>query len=670
MPVATINCLGTDIPEGSFPVSLKLGWHGGLHLHAPAVGSTALAARAIADGEVVFACKPKVPVADPEHPQNYNPYGTSPAWTDNGMVIVRHSTEIGDGEDAQDIVFYSIFMHLSELRGTALKCANGTATSGHAKVYRKEELGVAGRIYNAADHIHFEIVCDDANCRKLVGRSTGSLNLAENGRLDAVYGEIYFHLPSGTCFYADRPPANTGTSSASPIYTSDQSLIVGLRHANGDGPVGHRGDDFLTTYQLNGRITGEVVDDHQAEYEMYRRSVEISKAFPVGSRPAPSAVYELLRFGRVVNGAHETLQPADCPHWRCVSYAGGKGWVNLNARGVTKYSDADLPQWKFWSLIDDDSDGDSRASSPLLNRIIESVSAAESNLPQEELERYLGSPEIRNALSRVICKFPSEWNRDTIESRWGWLQTSEEAQLAGDDWTHFKEHVEALAVPSASLPEPLRREHWHFHPSAFISHFRKCRWLSAHEFRQLVPKHALRKHSGTTLWEAVQTSLTGSSSVALTQRQGLNRMARKYGISSPLRLASFYGNAIQETQWLGRLSEAGGNTLWYSPWYGRGFLQLTHPENYIDYWRYRGREVADTLRATLVDAKTEIANQPVAQRDQCLFARPAFPPVDPTDARLAGGGARSGGGGLARCELCSGGHRRVLLGQAENGLSC
>jgi hypothetical protein len=108
MPIAAVNCPGTNVPEGSFPVSLKFGWHGGVHLHAPAHGATSLPVRTIADGELVFARRPTAPVADSTHPQNYNPYGTSAAWTDNGMVILRHTTDIGEGANAEAIVFYSI----------------------------------------------------------------------------------------------------------------------------------------------------------------------------------------------------------------------------------------------------------------------------------------------------------------------------------------------------------------------------------------------------------------------------------------------------------------------------------------------------------------------------------------------------------------------------------
>jgi predicted chitinase len=432
---------------------------------------------------------------------------------------------------------------------------------------------------------------------------------------------VYFHLPAGTNFYAAKPQANIPIPSAPIVYTSNVTLIVGIRHANGDGAEGRRGDDFLATYQLDGSIVGEVTIDPGAEYEMYRRAFEISAAFSSGSRPAPSAVYELLRFGRVVNTDNEHLAPADCPHWRYVSYANGKGWVNLNAYGITKYSDADFPHWKFWSIIDDDIDGDSRANSTLVNRLI----GGASDPLHVTLVRQLDTPLMRQKLSRAICKFPSEWNRDTVDRRWGWLQTNADYQLIGEDWIRFRTHVEALAVPATLLPEALRAEHWHFHPSTFVTHFRMCQWLSASEFRQLVPKHAMRRHSGVTLWESVETNLTGVSSVAVVQRRGLNRMARKYGITSPLRLASFYGNAVQETNWLGRLSEAGGATLWYAPWYGRGFLQLTHPENYIDYWRYRGRLIPDALRAALQSAKAGIANQPATQRNNATLQDELFP---------------------------------------------
>lgn len=625
MPAAAVNCPGTSVPEGSFPVSLKLGWHGGTHLHAPAEGVDVLPVRAIADGEIVYARQPTALSSDSNHALNYNPYGSSPSWTDDGMVIMRHRTDIGAGPNAEAAEFFSLFMHLSTLRGNALRVAMGTATAAQRHVYRKEELGVAGRIYNAADHVHMEIVCDDDSLNKLVGRRTGRLATGADGRRDAVFGEVYFRVPAGALLYADKPAGNVTAPTTAVLETTTTELIIGMRYASGDGAAAQRGSAWLTTYLTDGTTVGAVIEDQNADYDMYTRATEISRAYPEAARPAPSAVYEMLRFGRVLNDPNETLVPANCAHWRRVQGNAQAGWINLNAAGILKFSDADFPEWRGWKLIDDDTDDDSRAESPLLTALIEESSNADGQLSREELERRIGVPTVRTALSRCICKFPSEWNRDTIDARWGWLRSDPDYALAGDDWTKLRAHIEALTIPAASLPAALAGAHWHFQPEMFIAHFRQCQWLSLDEFKQLVPRHAMRRHAGTYLWEAVQTNLTAPTSVAVSQRVGLNRMTRKYGINSPLRLASFYGNAIQETQWLGVLSEGSGSTLWYAPWYGRGFLQLTNPENFVNYWRFRGRQVPDSLKNALTQAYSAIASQPVAQRSNATLGDAHFP---------------------------------------------
>jgi hypothetical protein len=45
------------------------------------------------------------------------------------------------------------------------------------------------------------------------------------------------------------------------------------------------------------------------------------------------------------------------------------------------------------------------------------------------------------------------------------------------------------------------------------------------------------------------------------------------------------------------------------PWQGRGFLQLTWPDNYITYWRFVGRSVADHLAQSLHDAASQANTQ-------------------------------------------------------------
>lgn len=94
--------------DGYFPVSHNLGWHGGSHLTAPARGTQAERVRAIADGTIIFKREPTARVDDSKHPQNYRG-----GWTDNGCVVLRHESAIGEGENASSIVFFSIYMHLS-----------------------------------------------------------------------------------------------------------------------------------------------------------------------------------------------------------------------------------------------------------------------------------------------------------------------------------------------------------------------------------------------------------------------------------------------------------------------------------------------------------------------------------------------------------------------------
>ena len=605
MPAAAVNCPGTSVPEGSFPVSLKLGWHGGTHLHAPS-SQGVLPVRSIADGEIVLARRPAAVSTDAAHVQNYNPFGTTPAWTDNGLVIIRHTTEIGEGANATGIVFFSVISHLSILTGNALRVADGTATAAQRQIARKDQIGTAGRVYGAADHVHIEIVCDDEALRKLMGRASGELTLTADGRRDAVYGEIYFLLPVGTNFYRDRPAANQITPTAAAVHASTDPLVVGMRYGEGDGA--HPGDAVLTTYLPNGTAVGATpLREANAEYEMLINATAIRDAYPqAGQRPTISAIYDLLRFGRTIGP--DALTPATTPHWRRVNYPGGSGWVNLNAAGIFKFSDADFPPWRGWKLIDDDTDDNSQCNSAALIALIEDASAADGTLTRAELESRMGLPAVRTALSRTVCKFPSEWNRDTIDARWAWLRTNQEFGLTAEDWTLFREHAGALAVSAGELPAPLQGAHWHFHPQQFISHFRLCGWLGEAEMALTLPKHLFYASTGnprtaiTTAGATYTLTRQTATSRLAAHRMPLNICIRRYIGCGRQRVAIFLAQVILETaQWrsagvmcrlmhewyYGQHSTANPATQYYTAFYGRGIMQLTWAGNYRDYGEFR-----------------------------------------------------------------------------------
>ncbi|MEK8035051.1 hydroxyethylthiazole kinase [Ideonella sp. DXS29W] len=593
------RCMSGGQPgDGAFPLSLNLGWHGGMHLIAPMNGDTPEPVRAIADGTVVFTRTPTPQPSGPlptDHPLAYRG-----RWTDNGVVVLRHETEIGEGANAR-VVFFSIYMHLSAVH-PALQVGR--------TAYRKSELGAAGQIYGDTQRrIHFEIVCDDANLARLVGRASGDLSTTSDGRLDAVYGQVYFVLPSGTNFYDRKPLDNRSVAHIQPPKPSDNAplppvqplqathtsaegeiLVIALRYSDGHGAAGHRGSAWLSTLAPDGTAVGQLSEEQDAEYNLYARAIEISNVFPADACPAPSAVYELLRFGRVINTANESLIPADLPHWRRVPYAGGSGWVNLNAQGVRKFSDADFPHWQQWRLIDDSADQDSRCDSATLRSWLDI--SGEGQVDPIEATARLADTAVAPRLARAICKFPSEWDASAIDRRWEWLKTTTPENpipFTNSDFELLKAHIEALAFLPGETGLPVN--HWHFQPRSFISQLRKSGWLSASELKRIYP--------------------AATAANIEKYRQKLNSCRQKYGILSNSRNGHFFGQAAVESLQLTLMKERYngdpddyfrkyakarnfkgwlGNVEWNDghKFCGRGLKQMTGRDNYSKYWIYRG----------------------------------------------------------------------------------
>lgn len=564
-----------DAPRGVFPVGQNLGWHGGLHLVAPMNGAVALPVRAIADGTVVYLRQP----SGVTEPLNYDPAMVGASRTDDGCVVIRHETEIGATAAgvATSVTFYSIYMHLA-----TVTCAN-QVIAGVAQqratpfpILRKDEIGTAGRIYGQSNRIHFEIIFDDAALQNILGRTltqpaagadgtaaahTLDLAATSDGRSDAVFGEIYFRLPVGTTFYAARPALNVTAPTAAATHTLTEEQIVGMKFAAGEGPQANRGDISYRTYQLDGTEIGAAIPETDGEYNLYTTANDISRAYPATGRPAPSAVYELLRFGRILDTVNETLTPAEVPMWKDVNYAGGHGWVNLHATGIHVYSDADLPQWKGWQVVDSDNDADSRCDAARIWAILDQD--GDGTIAPAEATTRIGDADIRKQLSRFLCKMPTEWEAASIDTRWGWLKTSNpENPTPFDDvrdYQPFKAHVTALCFwQAANLGIPAT--HWHAHPIEFIRHFRKCGWMNSRELAQMIPH--VSNASGRITWvSALQRVEDGLAGANMAPNLGLNisRIARKYSVERAARRAHFLSQIWQETGLLRYATEFGGD---------------------------------------------------------------------------------------------------------------
>lgn len=104
----------------------------------------------------------------------------------------------------------------------------------------------------------------------------GNRKVPGTGRTDAVYGEIYFNLPTGTRFFQTQPPANLIAPTAAALYTTTAPMVVGIRYGNGDGAQPGAGN--IRSYQGSAEI-GTPLIEADAEYDLLKRATAIAAAF-------------------------------------------------------------------------------------------------------------------------------------------------------------------------------------------------------------------------------------------------------------------------------------------------------------------------------------------------------------------------------------------------------
>jgi predicted chitinase len=590
--------------EGIYPVSTITTvqgalhrWHGGIHLQG--AGEPI---RAIADGTLVafrFAAARKT-------------YGALGEY-DTSFVLLKHDTFTGEHTQA---VFYSLYMHLAsksdlqsdrfqQLPGWLRQAAAGPAvqTPAGQKVWRKDVLGFAGQLYGH-EAVHFEVFMLDADFNQIWRDSTA---VTQGTGSDDWFGDTHFVIPANQTFAARHPrAATTGVHRIDFAGADDFALPVGQGGSNADKLFVSveltQGRRIATTYRQdpdgNHVQVGQSVVQDGYEYELYRLATTL---YP----DCPSTGMQWLRNGRIEG---PDANPRN-ENWQLIRYSEDAiGYIDLAPAGIAKLSDADFPHWHGWQKRDEGA----------------TANASDGICDDEATLALIRAPSDTHTaqLRHFICKAPSEWDDSDLATRYARLREPGQELESEAKWAAFTDHVSKLAFwGAAGLSE---RSVWHFHPLQFVRHFRKCGWLTAAEFKQMLPSHAIR--AGTpAYWEPVQTPAVVTNLIS-RYLLPLNRMMRRYGVDTGTRKAAFFGNALQETTWLSTLSEGGGSGSWYAPWYGRGFLQLTNPDNYCTYWTWRGRAVPATLKTALVAAYNQIyAVHPASARSNAALRDVHFP---------------------------------------------
>lgn len=639
---------GFELPHhGIYPIAFDRRWHCGAHL-MPRFQNEPV--RAIADGEVVAYRVCQKAITDGSKDES----GAEALNSNLGFVLLKHSTETGDG---RAITFYSLYMHLLDLDGIRrlqpqpnnppevgtsmtlplwlLRPTNGVQVPARQKVYRKDMLGYPGACHGQL-HLHFEIFMTEGDFTAWFSQPGHAVQLDNNAPTTPAskdyWGHSYFVIPQGQSFVSVPPEAIGAAAKYFPPLQAGTLPVGSKLYVEA---FFHKGQRYTRSWlDRAGTITSltpvPVPADKDYEYEMYARATAL---YP----QCPSDGYEMLRFGRILT-EHANQVAAPPKTWIPVTFEAGKqGYVDISQSTIQKLSDADFPFFMGWQKIQESNtpfSQDGLCDYDELRRIVgvaeDLETPAERLRPEWEQEDKLAAyiqthPAVREKLRGFICHAPSEWDASGNDARYGRLNDPDgffgkRKVTDPDGYANFlRFHTQLQFMEQTPLAGG--RKFWFFHPLAFVRYFRRCGWLSNPEFKKMFPITALRKKS-TFQWvsEPVQPQLNLVENLGVK----LNKAMRKFGITTPLRQAAFLGNAMQETQWFRSLAEGAPEYQRYYPWFGRGFLQLTWPDNYVKYWKFDGRQVASTLSGRLHEAAI-VSNR--MRSNAALMALEAHVPV-------------------------------------------
>ncbi|WP_042302041.1 M23 family metallopeptidase [Paraburkholderia kururiensis] len=627
-----------ELAHGIYPVAADRSWHCGAHLAPDLHGPV----HAIADGEVVAyrVC------------QHAMDDGNGNA----GFVLLKHSTETGDG---RTLTFYSLYMHLLPLAeyhafghdGTQLPAflhkSSGQDTRGKVapaakgngqKVRRKDVLGFLGR-YQGVTYLHFEIFMTPGDFDAYFRHTQLGVASPATATTRDCWGHTCFTIPAGQQFYALPPGADAHGKlhgiafKAGLAGTNALPLVVEMYFSKGAKytnvwSVAADGSRTLLTFPP--------VEEKDYEYDLYHRATALYEA-------CPSDGYEMLRFGRILS-TPATLSGAGCVTWVQITFAAGQsGYIDINNAAIGKLSDADFPSFMGWQKISDGNTpfgSDGLCDVEMLKKLVRDAAANEPVTVVKEatevqkadaLSYYVkGHDEVRRTPRGFICNAPSEWDSTHNETRFAKL-LDEGGFYHGnrkgyEDFLKYLKELQFWDVTGLPAGEKL----WFFHPLAFIRHFRKCGWLSKDETVHCIRKTIRdrnREVAPLSKSEVIKRLTEAAERRPANLHPNFQIVARKYGISSSsLRLAHLFGQLTAETGRLEFMVEGGRPEYFdkYEPGHpqgdtvgnttrgdgirfkGRGIIQITGRSNYENYGAYRHMAFNNDETSSLISTDSHI----------------------------------------------------------------
>ncbi|MBS9439858.1 hypothetical protein EAE91_22720 [Photorhabdus noenieputensis] len=199
-------------------------------------------------------------------------------------------------------------------------------------------------------------------------------------------------------------------------------------------------------------------------------------------------------------------------------------------------------------------------------------------LNAQEVRLGLYNPEMINVVTRFIVKHSSEWYEDSQGGPWeNFFTNVVKNRTANKFWRQYlDDQVWMKEVEPFSSGKPV----WHMHPVVFLS--------------QLSDKGQCACNRDITIEEMIQIAPETKKDILENYVAPLNQAFADFEVNSCIEKAHILAQLLHESGGLRITKEIHGENATYSPWYGRGLVQLTLKTNYEKYQKYIGEDVTSS----------------------------------------------------------------------------